>query len=64
MIFNPVIEQKYVEGAFLINNPAELIKKRINIPWLLGIVSDEGALGSTGELVTLRIFYYLSRVPT
>ncbi|KAK7590851.1 hypothetical protein V9T40_002464 [Parthenolecanium corni] len=45
-MFGPVIEHPYVDGAFLIENPADLIQKSINIPYLSGVTADEGSLGA------------------
>lgn len=58
-MFGPVIEHKYVDEAFLTDNPAELIKKPKHIPWILGVTSDEGALGSVGEYL-----YLITNTPT
>lgn len=43
MIFGPVIESKYNEGAFLINDPCKDIEISSGIPWILGSIPDEGS---------------------
>ncbi|XP_065209355.1 juvenile hormone esterase-like [Planococcus citri] len=40
--WGPVIENEKVPGAFLVDEPAKLIERQSNIPWMMGINSDEG----------------------
>ncbi|XP_065209356.1 juvenile hormone esterase-like [Planococcus citri] len=42
--WGPVIENEKVEGAFLVDEPKKLIERRSDIPWILGINSDEGGM--------------------
>lgn len=56
--FKPVIEAK-VEGAFLTEHPADIIKagKAAAVPWVTGINTEDGALRAAGEnnILTLII---------
>ncbi|XP_065203563.1 juvenile hormone esterase-like isoform X2 [Planococcus citri] len=60
-MFGPVIEHKHVEGAFLVDNPAELMKTPSNIPWILGVTADEGSLGSTIVFANSKGLNHFSR---
>lgn len=48
--FKPVIEPR-VEGAFLTEHPADIIKsgKSAQIPWVTGINTEDGALRAAGD---------------
>lgn len=59
VMFGPVIEHKYVNEAYLTDNPASLIRKTKNIPWILGVTSDEGALGSVSTYINNFNFFFV-----
>ncbi|XP_065209353.1 juvenile hormone esterase-like [Planococcus citri] len=42
--WGPVIENEKVEGAFLVDEPRKLIQRRSDIPWIMGVNSDEGGM--------------------
>lgn len=48
--FKPVIEPD-LEGAFLTEHPVDIIKtgRAANVPWILGVNTDDGALRVAGK---------------
>lgn len=54
--FRPVIEPKH-PGAFLIEDPLISVRegRLLDIPWLTGITSDEGALKVAGNTLEFNL---------
>lgn len=42
--WGPVIENEKVPGAFLVDDPHKLLERRSDIPWIMGINSDDGGM--------------------
>ncbi|XP_065226484.1 juvenile hormone esterase-like isoform X1 [Planococcus citri] len=44
MPWSPIIESENVPGAFLVDDPTKLIQRNSDIPWMMGMNSDEGGM--------------------
>lgn len=42
--WTPVIENEKVPGAFLVDEPSKLLERKSDVPWILGMNSDDGGL--------------------
>ncbi|XP_065209357.1 juvenile hormone esterase-like [Planococcus citri] len=42
--WGPVIENEKVPGAFLVDEPGKLLARKSNIPWIMGMNSDDGGM--------------------
>ncbi|XP_065209337.1 juvenile hormone esterase-like isoform X1 [Planococcus citri] len=42
--WSPVIENEKVPGAFLVDEPKKLLQRKSEVPWMLGMNSDEGGM--------------------
>lgn len=47
--WTPVIENEKVPGAFLVDEPSKLLQRKSDIPWILGMNSDDGGLMALSE---------------
>lgn len=42
--WGPVIENEKVPGAFLVDEPRKLLERKSDIPWIIGMNTDEGGM--------------------
>lgn len=42
--WGPVIENEKVPGAFLVDETRKLLGRETDIPWIMGMNSDDGAM--------------------
>lgn len=49
-----------IEGAFINDNPANLMNRMKDLPFMSGVTADEGLIVSSCKVLTNRIFFYFS----